>query len=94
MTKKEKMDFNKQIGRIWMELRALQNNSKKNVQLHPGWKNIQARHQMFVENNEEVSQAIKAMYPHLFEDIKNLKYANNIDKTIESLNAVVPTDNT
>ena len=92
MTKKEKQEFNRQIGLIWMELRALENTAKKSMKSHPGYKGILAKYQLFIENNDEIKQSILIGYPRLFEPIKELRYTKDIKKTMQCLNFIVPTD--
>lgn len=92
MTKKEKMALNKELGQIWMQYRSLKNAVKKDPTLSPGWKNIKAKHEAFIDNNQELSAAILLAYPNLFEQIKTLLYPHNIDKTVACLNAIIPSD--
>jgi hypothetical protein len=91
MTKKEKVAYNRQLGQIWMEIRAYKNASKTRT-TGSSWPEIQAKYQEFVTNNEELCQAIESAYPKSVDQLKELKYPNDIEKTIASLNAVIPTD--
>lgn len=88
MTKAEKVKLNQQIGRIWMELRALQNSDRKNIRRGIDWVNLQKKHRDFIESNEEVLKVLMANYPNTVEDIKNLRYTSDIDKTVSCLNAI------
>ncbi len=88
MTKQEKVQLNQQIGRLWMELRALQNSDRKNIRRGPDWKAIQDKHRSIIESNEELIQSILANYPNGLEDIKDLRYTSDIEKTIACLNAI------
>lgn len=92
MTKQEKVKLNQQIGRLWMELRALQNSDRKNIRRGPDWKAIQQKHRDIIEGNEELINSLLANYPNTLEDIKDLRYTSDIEKTIACLNAITPSD--
>ncbi len=92
MTKQEKVQLNQQIGRIWMELRALRNTERKNIRTGRDWANIQAKHRAFIDSNEELTQAMLAKYPGKLEEIKDLRYTSDIEKTINCINTIQPSD--
>lgn len=92
MTKQEKLAINKQLGLIWMEIRAYKNATKKRTAVGSDWKNIQSKYQGYIESNEELCQAIEIAHPKMVEQIKELKYPNDIEKAIACLNAIVPED--
>jgi hypothetical protein len=92
MTKKEKVQINLQVGRIWMELRALTNSDRRNIRTGEDWENIQAKHRAVIESNEELNSALLEKYPTKLEEVKNLRYTTDIEKTIRCLNAIVLTD--
>ena len=74
-----------------MEIRAYKNASKTRT-TGSTWPQIQAKYQEFVTNNEALCQAIAFSYPKAVDQLKELKYPNDIEKTIAALNAVVPSD--
>lgn len=92
MTKKEKLEFNKQLGGIWMELRALKNSDRKNIRTGPDWANIQAKHRAVIESSEDLTNAILHAYTRKLDEIKDLRYTSDIEKTIACLNTITPTD--
>ncbi|UTW66385.1 hypothetical protein KFE94_17300 [bacterium SCSIO 12643] len=91
MTKKEKVANNRRLGQIWMEIRAYKNASKTRSS-GSSWPEIQSKYQEFVKNNEGLCLAIESAYPKSVDQLKELKYPNDIDKTIAALNAVIPSD--
>ncbi len=92
MTKKEKMQLNQKLGQVWMELRALRNSDRKNIRTGKDWTNILAKHRAVIESNQELNDAILAKYPTKLEEVKNLRYTSDIEKSIACLNAISPTD--
>lgn len=92
MTKKEKVQLNQQIGRIWMELRALRNSERKNIRIGSDWANIQAKHRAVIESSEELNSALLLKYPTKLDELKDLRYTSDIEKTIKCLNEIAPTD--
>lgn len=92
MTKQEKLAYNKELGLLWMQIRAYKNATRKRNSTGTEWKDIQSKYQEFIGGNEEICQAIETAYPKLLEQIKELRYPNDIEKAISCLNAVVPTD--
>ena len=92
MTKAEKQKLNQQLGQIWMELRALKNSDRKNIRTGPDWIRIQKRHRDVIEGNEELTQTILEKYPRKLEDIKDLRYTADIEKTIACLNLISPSE--
>lgn len=92
MTKQEKRKLNQQLGQIWMELRALRNSDRKNIRTGDDWTNILERHRSVIESNEEFSNALLLQYPTKLEEVKNLRYTSDIDKSIRCLNAIIATD--
>jgi len=92
MTKKEKLAINKQLGLIWMEIRAYKNATKKRTAVGGDWNRIQSKYQDYMDTNQELCEAIEIAHPKLIEQIKELKYPNDIEKAISCLNAIVPSD--
>lgn len=92
MTKKKKIEINKQLGRVWMELRALKNSDRKDIRTGPDWEAIKAKHRAVIENSQELSDALLLQYPTKLEEVKNLRYTSDIEKTIACLNAITPTE--
>jgi hypothetical protein len=92
MTKKEKAQINLQVGRIWMELRALSNSDRRNIRTGEDWTNLQAKHRAVIESHEELNSALLEKYPTKLEELKNLRYTSDIEKTIRCLNAIVVSD--
>ncbi|MFT4754989.1 MAG: hypothetical protein ACI9GM_000991 [Salibacteraceae bacterium] len=92
MTKKEKIALNQKLGRVWMELRALSNLDRKNIRTGPDWENIIAKHREVIESNEELTAALLEKYPTKLEEVKNLRYTTDIEKTVKCLNAIQPSE--
>jgi hypothetical protein len=92
MTKQEKQKYNQELGQIWMEIRAYKNATKMRIAIDTNLKGIQTKYQGYIANNEELCQAIELAYPKLIDQIKELKYPNDIEKAIACLNAIIPTD--
>ena len=86
MTKKEKLAINKQLGLIWMEIRAYKNSNRGD------WNGIQSKYQDYMDANQELCDAIEVAHPKLIKQIKELRYPNDIEKAIKCLNAMVPSD--
>ena len=92
MLKQEKVKLNQQLGLIWMELRALKNSDRRNIRTGDDWANILAKHRSVIESNEEFNAALLEKYPTKLEELKNLRYTSDIDKSIRCLNTITPTD--
>lgn len=92
MTKKEKALLNQQIGQVWMILKALRNSDRKDIRTGSDWTEIQAKHREVIESNEELNAALLLKYPTKLDELKDLRYTSDIEKTIRCLNEIVPTD--
>ena len=75
-----------------MELRSLSNSDRKNIRTGPDWESIQVKHRAVIESNEELTSALMLRFPNKMEQLKDLRYTTDIEKTIACLNAIVPTD--
>ena len=65
---------------------------RKNIRTGKDWTNILAKHRAVIESNQELNDAILAKYPTKLEEVKNLRYTSDIEKSIACLNAISPTD--
>ncbi len=92
MTIEEKREKKEILESIHSDLRMLITKVGKSPKSSKGWPNIQARHQILIENTPELHNSIVNRYPNLFSQIKNLKQTYDIEKTMECLMDIVPSD--